>query len=161
MRLHNLKPASGSVKTRTRVGRGQGSGIGGTSRRGHNGAQSRSGYKVKRGFEGGQMPYNRRIPKFGFTNPFRLEYNVLNLEQLVHYMTSDPGLSTFDPEFYRRKRITSRSNERVKILGRGEINARVVVHAHKCSASAQRAIEAAGGEVVLLEPQHETSDQSA
>ncbi len=161
MRIHELKPAPGSNPSRTRIGRGQGSGKGGTSTKGHKGGQSRSGHTVKRGFEGGQTPLARRLPKFGFKNPFRVEYNLLNLEQLEHYCQKTPGLSVIDEAFYRQKRITSPSSPLVKVLGRGELKTRLTVHAHKFSDSARRAIEAAGGQVVVLGPSQDETQEGA
>lgn len=157
MRLHQLKPAEGSNPKRTRIGRGQGSGKGGTSTKGHKGAQSRAGFNVKRGFEGGQNPLARRLPKFGFKNPFRVEYNILNLEQLVKYQEKEPGRNTFDPDFYRKNRINSPSSPLVKVLGRGELKSALTVHAHKFSESARSAIEAAGGRAILIDPPKEES----
>ena len=150
MDLSNLQPAAGSVKNQgKRVGRGQGSGKGGTAARGHKGAKSRSGYSKKVGFEGGQMPLQRRVPKFGFTNINRKEYkgiNIANLQQLV----DDKKINdTVDFETLVGLGLAGK-NEMVKILGRGEIKAKIKVSAHKFTASAKEAIEAAGGEVVTL-----------
>jgi large subunit ribosomal protein L15 len=150
MDLSNLKPAEGSVKTQgKRVGRGQGSGKGGTATRGHNGAKSRSGYSKKLGFEGGQMPLQRRVPKFGFTNINRKEYQGVNLDTLQQLVDEKKIKDTLDFDTMVSLRL-ARKNEMVKILGRGELKAKIKVSAHKFTASAQKAIEAAGGEVVTL-----------
>lgn len=148
MKLHTLKPAPGSTKKRKRVGRGEGSGRGGTSTRGHKGAKSRSGYKTKIGFEGGQMPLQRRVPKFGFTNPNRVEYKPVNLDTLQE-LVDDQGVNEITPEFLADHGIASKK-DLIKILGRGELKAKVKVSAHKFSASAQKAIEDAGGEATTL-----------
>ncbi|MFC7358131.1 50S ribosomal protein L15 [Jejudonia soesokkakensis] len=150
MNLSNLKPAEGSVKTQgKRVGRGQGSGKGGTATRGHKGAKSRSGYSKKLGFEGGQMPLQRRVPKFGFTNINRKEYQGVNLDTLQQLVDDKKIKDTLDFDTMVSLRL-ARKNEMVKILGRGELKAKIKVSAHKFTASAQKAIEAAGGEVVTL-----------
>ena len=142
MDLSNLKPAKGSVKNKTRKGRGQGSGKGGTSTRGHKGAQARSGAKRKIGFEGGQMPLQRIVPKFGFTNPNRVEYTPVNLSTLQKLAES--GISVITPEVLVEKGIVHRK-ELVKILAKGELTAKLEVKANAFSAKAQQAIEAAGG----------------
>ena len=149
MKLSSLKPAEGSVKTRKRVGRGQGSGLGGTSARGHKGAQSRSGYSRKRGFEGGQMPLQRRVPKFGFTNINRKEYEGVNLDTLQLLVDNGIVTDTVDMSVYVMNRLATK-NEIVKILGRGELKAKLKVSAHKFTATAKAAIEAAGGEAITL-----------
>ena len=149
MKLSSLKPAEGSVKTRKRVGRGQGSGLGGTSARGHKGAQSRSGYSRKRGFEGGQMPLQRRVPKFGFTNINRKEYEGVNLDTLQLLVDNGVITDTVDMTVYVANRLATK-NEIVKILGRGELKAKLKVTAHKFTATAKAAIEAAGGEAVTI-----------
>lgn len=150
MNLNNLKPAEGSVKNQgKRVGRGQGSGKGGTATRGHKGAKSRSGYSKKLGFEGGQMPLQRRVPKFGFTNINRKEYQGVNLDTLQQLVDDKKIKDTLDFDTMVSLRL-ARKNEMVKILGRGELKAKIKVSAHKFTASAQKAIEAAGGEVVTL-----------
>ncbi len=148
MNLSNLKPAKGSTKKVKRIGRGQGSGHGGTSTRGNNGAGSRSGNKVRRGFEGGQMPIQRRVPKFGFKNPFRKEYEVINLDRLQEYIDLHK-LTTIDQDSLSRHGIVSK-NDRVKILGRGELKTKLDVTVHAVSESARKAIEAAGGTVNIL-----------
>lgn len=148
MNLSNLKPAAGSVKTRKRIGRGTGSGRGGTSTRGHKGAGSRSGNSRKIGFEGGQMPLQRRVPKFGFKNINRVEYVGVNLDVLQN-LVEQHNLQTVDFETFKNFGLVSK-NGLVKILGRGEISAKVEVKAHAFSATAQKAIEAAGGSIVKI-----------
>lgn len=148
MNLSNLKPAKGSVKNRKRIGRGEGSGSGDTAGRGHKGAKSRSGYKRKRGFEGGQMPLQRRVPKFGFTNPNRVEYKAINLD-VIERLAKEKNLDTFDPEVFHANGLSSK-NDRIKILGRGELTAKVKVSAHAFSTSAKAAVEAKGGEIVEI-----------
>lgn len=145
MDLNNLTPAAGSVKKSKRVGRGQGSGKGGTSRRGHKGAGSRSGTSVKAGFEGGQMPIQRRVPKFGFKNFNRVEYMPINLATLQKLAT-DHKISSFDPEVFQKHGLVSK-NSRVKILGTGELTGAVTVRAHAFSKTAKAAIENQGGKV--------------
>jgi large subunit ribosomal protein L15 len=150
MNLSNLQPAPGSVKNQgKRVGRGQGSGKGGTATRGHKGAKSRSGYSKKIGFEGGQMPLQRRVPKFGFTNINRKEYKGINIDTLQQLVDDNKIKDTVDFETLFGLGLAGK-NEMVKILGRGEIKAKLKVSAHKFTASAKEAIEAAGGEVVTL-----------
>jgi large subunit ribosomal protein L15 len=144
MDLSNLKPAKGSVKTKKRLGRGEGSGYGDTAGRGHKGAKSRSGYKTKRGFEGGQMPLQRRVPKFGFTNPTRKEYVGVNLDVLQR-LADDKKIEVFEFDTFVQNGLCGK-NERVKILGRGELSAKVNVTAHGFSATAKAAIEKAGGQ---------------
>lgn len=143
MDLSNLKPAKGSIKNRKRIGRGQGSGRGGTATKGHKGAQSRSGYKRKAGFEGGQMPLFRRVPKFGFKNINRKEYRAINVSTLQQ-LFDDKKVSTFDQEVLIANGLASK-NDLIKILGQGELNAKVDVTAHAYSKSAIVAIEAKGG----------------
>lgn len=148
MKLHTLKPAEGSTKTSKRIGRGQGSGRGGTSTKGHNGAQSRSGYSRKIGFEGGQMPLQRRVPKFGFRSPNRVEYRVINLETIEELVAK---LNTNDIDFAMLvENGIAGKNDVVKILGRGELKAKVNVKVHAFSATATKAIEAAGGTATTL-----------
>ncbi|OYX28979.1 MAG: 50S ribosomal protein L15 [Flavobacteriales bacterium 32-35-8] len=150
MDLSNLKPAEGSVKNQgKRIGRGQGSGKGGTATKGHKGAKSRSGYAKKVGFEGGQMPLQRRVPKFGFTNVNRVEYQGINLDTLQQLVDDKKIQDTVDFEVLFSNRLASK-NDLVKILGRGELKAKLKVSAHKFTASAKAAIEAAGGEAVTL-----------
>jgi len=143
--LANLKPAKGSIKRRKRVGRGPGSGYGKTAGRGMNGQKSRSGYARKRGFEGGQMPLIRRIPKRGFTNIFKTRYNVVNLSDL-----EKSGLDELNIEVLLEKRIIRDKNLRLKILGDGKLTRKVKVTAHKFSKSAAEKIKKSGGEVVVL-----------
>ena len=142
MDLSNLKPAKGSVKNKTRKGRGQGSGKGGTSTRGHKGAKARSGAKRKIGFEGGQMPLQRIVPKFGFTNPNRVEYSPVNLSTLQKL--AENGISVITPEVLVENGVVH-PKELVKILAKGELTAKLEVKANAFSAKAQQAIEAAGG----------------
>lgn len=150
MDLSNLKPAAGSVKNNSkRLGRGQGSGKGGTAARGHKGAKSRSGYSRKIGFEGGQMPLQRRVPKFGFTNINRKEYQGINLDTLQKLVDAGKITDSVDLEVLVDTRLTGK-NDLVKILGRGELKAKLKVTAHKFTATAKAAIEAAGGEAVTL-----------
>jgi large subunit ribosomal protein L15 len=148
MELHNLKPKAGSVKARKRIGRGQGSGKGGTSTRGHKGAKSRSGYKKKRGFEGGQMPLQMRLPKRGFNNPNRVEYVPLNLSR-INDILEKFNLDAITPEVLIANNITGK-NDLIKILGNGELSKKVDVTAHACSANAKQAIEEKGGSVTIL-----------
>ncbi|PSG91724.1 50S ribosomal protein L15 [Aurantibacter aestuarii] len=150
MNLSNLQPAEGSVKNQgKRVGRGQGSGKGGTATRGHKGAKSRSGYSKKVGFEGGQMPLQRRVPKFGFTNINRKEYQAINLDKIQQLIDDKVISNTLDHETVVSLGLAGK-NELFKVLGRGELKSKITVSAHKFSASAQKAIEAAGGEIVTL-----------
>ena len=142
MDLSNLKPAKGSVRNKTRKGRGQGSGKGGTSTRGHKGAQARSGAKRKIGFQGGQMPLARLVPKFGFTNLNRVEYCPVNLSTLQKLAES--GIAVITPEVLAENGIVH-SKELVKILAKGELTAKLEVKANAFSAKAQQAIEAVGG----------------
>ncbi|MFA6949720.1 MAG: 50S ribosomal protein L15 [Lentimicrobiaceae bacterium] len=148
MDLSNLKPAAGSTKNNKRIGRGQGSGHGGTSTRGHKGAQSRSGYSRKLGFEGGQMPIYRRLPKFGFKNINRVEYQSVNLD-VIQLLASTQNLEVIDLDVFIKCGIASK-NDRVKILGRGELTAKVEVKAHAFSASAAKAIESNGGQATKI-----------
>jgi len=150
MNLSNLKPAEGSVKNQgKRIGRGQGSGKGGTATRGHKGAKSRSGYSKKVGFEGGQMPLQRRVPKFGFTNINRKEHQGINLDTLQELVTEKKITKELDLDTIIALRLAGK-NDFVKILGRGKLEAPLKVSAHKFSATAKAAIEAAGGEAVIL-----------
>jgi large subunit ribosomal protein L15 len=150
MNLSNLQPAEGSVHNQNkRVGRGEGSGKGGTASRGHKGAKSRSGYSKKIGFEGGQMPLQRRVPKFGFKNINRVEYQGINLDSLQLLVENGVVSDTVDFTIYVDTRLATK-NSLVKILGRGELKTKLKVSAHKFTASAKAAIEAAGGEAVTL-----------
>ena len=145
MNLNELKPAAGAVRANKRLGRGQGSGRGGTSTRGHKGAKSRSGFSIKIGFEGGQMPLQRRVPKFGFTNPNRVEYRAINLD-VLQTLATDKGLDRIDASVLIANGLANK-NDLIKILGRGEFTAKVSISALKFSASAVQAIEAAGGTI--------------
>jgi large subunit ribosomal protein L15 len=150
MNLSNLQPAEGSVHNQNkRLGRGEGSGKGGTAARGHKGAKSRSGYSKKIGFEGGQMPLQRRVPKFGFKNINRVEYQGVNLDTIQLLVDNGVITDTLDFEVLVDTRLATK-NSLVKILGRGELKAKLKVSAHKFTVSAKAAIEAAGGEAVTL-----------
>jgi large subunit ribosomal protein L15 len=148
MNLSNLKPAKGSIKNRKRIGRGTGSGRGGTSTRGHKGAGSRSGNSTKVGFEGGQMPLQRRVPKVGFKNPNRVEYVGVNLD-VIQKLVEQYSIALVDFDTLKEHGLASK-NDLVKILGRGELTAKLEVKAHAFTATAQKAIEAAGGTIVKL-----------
>lgn len=148
MNLSNLTPAAGSVKTRKRVGRGSGSGLGGTSTRGHKGAKSRSGYSRKIGFEGGQMPIQRRLPKFGFKNINRVEYKAINLETL-QILAESKKLTKIGVQDLRDAGYLSKT-ALVKVLGKGTLTAKIDVEANAFSKSAEEAIVAAGGTVVKI-----------
>ena len=157
MSLDKLKPADRSKFKKKRVGRGPGSGLGKTSGRGHKGAQSRSGYSFKRGFEGGQMPLHRRVPKRGFTNIFRTEYDVVNLDQLESVF--DAG-ATVTVESLRECGLVSSRTSLVKILARGELTKALTVHAHKFSGKAAEKVAAAGGRAEAIpDGKAETSSQ--
>ena len=143
MKLSSLKPAEGSVKTRKRVGRGQGSGLGGTSARGHKGAQSRSGYSRKRGFEGGQMPLQRRVPKFGFKNINRIEHTGVNLDAIQRIVDAK-NITEITREVLIQNGVASKT-DLIKILGRGELKSKVNITVHAFTATAKAAIEAKGG----------------
>jgi large subunit ribosomal protein L15 len=145
MNLSNLRAPKSANRNKKRVGRGMGSGTGKTSARGHKGQRSRSGSSMMRGFEGGQMPLHRRLPKRGFTNIFRTEYTVLNLDRLAELGETELTIEAFVAKGFLRKR-----NELLKILGNGEINVALTVHAHKFSKAAQEKIEKAGGKAVLI-----------
>jgi len=149
MQLNNLRPAKGSVKTRKRIGRGQGSGKGGTSTRGHKGQKSRSGYSQKIGFEGGQMPLQRRVPKSGFKNINRKEYNGINLDKLQEFVDKGKIKDVVNMEVLVANKL-ARKNDLVKILGRGELKAKLEITVHKFTATAKEAIEKAGGKAVTL-----------
>ena len=146
MKLHELKPASGARKARKRVGRGPGSGRGKTATRGHKGQKSRSGYSQKRGFEGGQMPLHRRLPKRGFVNLFRKEYRTINVDRLNAF---DAG-SVVTPESMQQAGMLKKGGAAVKVLGNGEIKVSLTVRAHKFTKTAAEKIEAVGGKVELL-----------
>lgn len=148
MELHNLKPAEGATKKRKRIARGQGSGRGGTSTRGHKGAKSRSGYSRKRNFEGGQMPLQMRLPKRGFKNINRVEYTPINLGDLTK-ISEKYGLNTITVEALISNGLVKK-NDKVKILGAGELSKKIDVSAHAFSTSAKEAIEKAGGATTVL-----------
>ena len=149
MSLHNLTPAVGSIKKGKRIARGEGSGKGGTATRGHNGQKSRSGYSKKIGFEGGQMPLQRRVPKFGFTNINRKEYQGINLDKLQALVESGKITDTVNLDVLVANRLAGK-NDLVKILGNGELKAKLNITVHKYTATAKAAIEAAGGEAATL-----------
>jgi large subunit ribosomal protein L15 len=144
MNLSNVRPPKKASENKKRVGRGMGSGMGKTSTRGHKGQRSRSGSRMMRGFEGGQMPLHRRLPKRGFTNIFRQEYSIVNLEKLA-----DLGETTINPDVLRKAGVIS-AKRPVKILGDGELNSALTVYAHKFSKSAQEKITKAGGKFEVL-----------
>ncbi len=148
MDLSNLKPAAGSVKKDKRIGRGQGSGRGGTSTRGHKGAQSRSGYSRTRGFEGGQLPLQRAVPKFGFKNINRVEYKAINLDALQK-LAENKKLSAIDVQTFIDAGLADK-NDRIKILGNGELTLKLEVKAHAFSNSAKTAIEKLEGTIETL-----------
>ena len=149
MDLSNLKPAKGSVKNGKRIARGQGSGRGGTSTRGHKGAKSRSGYSKKVGFEGGQMPLQRRVPKFGFKNRNRVEYRGINLDTIQNLVDNKKITDQVNIDVLIANGLAHK-NDLIKILGRGELKAKLNITAHKFTATAKAAIEAQGGETVTL-----------
>ncbi len=149
MNLHNLTPAKGSTKTKRRLGRGEGSGTGDTAARGHKGQKSRSGYSKKMGFEGGQMPLQRRVPKFGFFNPNRVEYKGINLDVIQSLIDDKKITDKVTPELLVSLGMAGK-RDLIKILGRGELKSSVEVTAHKFSKTAASAIETAGGKVVTL-----------
>lgn len=144
MSLNNLKPVKGSTHSQRRIGRGQGSGYGGTSTKGHKGQKSRSGYSKKIGFEGGQMPLQRRAPKFGFTNINRKEFKAVNLD-VIQELVDRKNLTEINPDVLRENGLLG-NKEQVKILGRGELNAKISVSAHRFSATAKADIEKKGGD---------------
>ena len=148
MELHTLKPAPGSVRGKRRIARGQGSGRGGTATRGHKGAKSRSGYKRKRNFEGGQMPLQMRLPKRGFNNISRKVFVPVNLDRLQE-IADKYDLDTISPEVLVEKGIL-RKHDRVKILATGELTTKLTISAHACSASAKQHVEAVGGSINLV-----------
>jgi len=148
MDLSNLKPAKGSTKTRKRIGRGQGSGKGGTATRGHKGAKSRSGYSQKIGFEGGQMPLHRRLPKWGFTNINRVEYSAINVD-VLQTLHDNKNITVVDPEVLYANGLVGK-NDLVKVLGRGELKAKMEVKAHAFSDKAKEAIESLGGVASII-----------
>jgi large subunit ribosomal protein L15 len=147
MSLNNLHPPKGAKHAKKRIGRGQGSGNGKTAGRGHKGAKSRSGFKFKRGFEGGQMPLHRRVPKRGFHNPFRVEYDVINLDTLAERFDAGAVVTL---EALREAGLLAGGERRVKVLGRGEISKALTVRVHKFSGKAAERIAAAGGQAEPL-----------
>ena len=149
MKLHNLKAPAENKKSRKRVGRGQGSGTGEQSGRGHNGQKSRSGAKVKAWFEGGQMPLQRRIPKFGFKNRFRTEYQAMNVQRLSNLIEAGRLTETITVDDFVTSGLVHK-NDKVKLLGTGEIDKKVSVEVHACSESAKKKIEEAGGTVTII-----------
>jgi large subunit ribosomal protein L15 len=148
MDLSNLKPPKGAKHSKKRIGRGQGSGQGKTAGRGHKGAKSRSGFKFKRGFEGGQMPLHRRVPKRGFHNPFRVEYEVVNLDSLAAKFESGTVVTL---DLLRERGLVPGSASRVKVLARGDVDKALTVQAHKFSGKAAEKIAAAGGTAETIE----------
>ncbi|MAU37426.1 MAG: 50S ribosomal protein L15 [Flavobacteriales bacterium] len=151
MELHNLKPAKGSIKSKKRtLGRGEGSKKGGTSTRGHKGAKSRSGYSKKIGFEGGQQPLQRRVPKFGFTSPNRVEYNGVNIDTIEALVNSKKLKTTIDKKDLMDNGLVQK-NDLVKILGRGKLTVKIDITANAFSVSAKEAIEKAGGKAITIE----------
>ena len=150
MELHNLKPAKGSVKKGKRIGRGEGSKRGGTATRGHKGQKSRSGYSKKIGFEGGQQPLQRRVPKFGFTNPNRVEYQGVNLDRLQELVDNKKIKTKVDKQTLVDNGL-AKKKDLVKILGRGELSAKLDISVNAFSKSAKAAIEKAGGSATVIE----------
>jgi large subunit ribosomal protein L15 len=148
MSLNNLRPPKGAKHKKRRVGRGPGSGHGKTASRGHKGAKSRSGFRFKRGFEGGQMPLHRRVPKRGFHNPFRVEYAVVNLDTLAEVFEAG---SSVTPDLLRERGLVRKTGVRIKVLGRGDISKKLTVQAHKFSGTAAEKIAAAGGVAEVLQ----------
>ena len=148
MNLNNIRPAAGSTHSTKRIGRGQGSGKGGTAGKGHNGQQARAGYSQKIGFEGGQMPLQRRLPKFGFTNVNRKEYRAINID-IIQVLADTKNITEFTQEVLVQNGL-AKKNEIVKILGRGELKSGVSISAHKFTKSAEEAIAKAGGKAITL-----------
>ena len=148
MNLNNIRPAAGSTHSTKRIGRGQGSGKGGTAGKGHNGQQARAGYSQKIGFEGGQMPLQRRLPKFGFTNVNRKEYRAINIDT-IQVLAETKNITEFTQEVLVQNGL-AKKNEIVKILGRGELKSGVSISAHKFTKSAEEAIAKAGGKAITL-----------
>ncbi len=147
MKLHTLKPAQGALKKKKRIARGQGSGKGGTSTRGHKGAKSRSGYKKKIGFEGGQLPLQRRLPKFGFKNINRKVYKVINLCQIQN-LCENKNIHQFTLETFYHNGLIGNLKEKIKILAKGELKSKVSIAAHAFSSKAKQLIEQQGGELI-------------
>jgi large subunit ribosomal protein L15 len=158
MNLSNLKPSQGSKHSKKRVGRGHGSGQGTQAGRGHKGAQSRSGYSFKRGFEGGQMPLHRRVPKRGFHNPFRVEYAVVNLDTLAERF--DAG-TVVTPELLRERGLVHGERLQIKVLARGEFSKKLTVRAHKFSGKAAEKLAAAGGAAEILQTASKEKEASS
>jgi large subunit ribosomal protein L15 len=158
MDLSNLKPSQGSKHSKKRVGRGHGSGQGTQAGRGHKGAQSRSGYSFKRGFEGGQMPLHRRVPKRGFHNPFRVEYAVVNLDTLAERF--DAG-TVVTPELLRERGLVHGERLQIKVLARGEFSKKLTVRAHKFSGKAAEKLAAAGGAAEILQTASKEKEASS
>lgn len=148
MKLHTLQPAEGSTHNSKRLGRGQGSGKGGTSTRGHKGAGSRSGTSIKSGFEGGQMPLQRRVPKFGFNNPSKVVFKVINLD-VLQALAEKTNATDINAELLFANGLAGK-NDKLKVLGRGELKAKINVTVHACSKSAAAAIEKVGGKVITV-----------
>jgi len=146
MRLHELKPPAGATKDRKRLGRGTASGTGGTAGRGHKGLRSRSGGRVRPGYEGGQMPLQRRVPKRGFTNVFKKEYALINLRDLVRFESG----SVIDPEGMSAAGLIKKPGDKVKLLGQGSLNRPLILKVHKVSVKARETVEAAGGKVEII-----------
>lgn len=149
MNLSTLKPAKGSVRKNKRIGRGQGSGRGGTSTKGHKGAQSRSGYSRKAGFEGGQMPLQRRVPKFGFKNNNKIYFKPINLD-ILEKLATESKSTTIDRELLIKNGLAAK-NDKIKVLGRGELKKKIEVKADAFSKAAVEAIEKAGGKAITVE----------
>lgn len=150
MKLHSLKPAKGSIKDRKRIGRGQGSGRGGTSTKGHKGGQSRSGYEFKPYFEGGQMPLTRRLPKFGFKNVGRVEYQIVNLDALQKALENN-SVSEVNPQLLKELGLISSLAKPVKILGNSDFTLAITITANKFSKGALETIEQAKGKAIIIE----------
>ncbi|MBI2967900.1 MAG: 50S ribosomal protein L15 [Bacteroidetes bacterium] len=148
MTLSNLKPAKGSLNKEKRIGRGQGSGHGQSSTRGTKGQQSRTGYQRKMGHEGGQMPLQRRLPKFGFVNPFTIKYQVINIDR-IQKIASEKNLSEINPEIFSDLGLVS-AGKKIKILGNGKIEVKIIIKAHAFSKTAKSAIESAGGSAEVV-----------
>jgi large subunit ribosomal protein L15 len=159
LNLSNLKAPKKANENKKRVGRGMGSGMGKTSTRGHKGQGSRSGSRLMRGFEGGQMPLHRRLPKRGFTNIFRVEYAVVGLDRIAEL--AEEGTTELTHDFFRSRGIVKGRNKLVKVLANGELKSAVTVHAHKFSAAAAKAIEAAGGKAVVIGAEKVAAKDSA
>ncbi len=158
MDLSNLKPAKGSLHRKRRLGRGQGSGLGGTSTRGHKGQKSRSGYSKRFGFEGGQMPLQRRVPKFGFKNRNRKEYHGINIDTIQDFCDKKK-IKEFDPVILVKNGLASKA-DLIKILGRGKLTSKVTISAHGFSAKAKKVIESVGGKAIIIEHHSNTKPKT-